>query len=55
MNHAALCELCLMASHRFDSQMLLGVVFAGDTRLQQQTVNNPATVKIDIVLFMGCC
>jgi len=29
-------ELRLMASHRFDSQMLIGVVLAGDSRLTQR-------------------
>ena len=33
MSPAALCELRLMASARFDSQPLLCVVLAGDARL----------------------
>jgi general secretion pathway protein A len=36
MSPAVLGELRLMASHRFDSQMLLCVVLAGDARLQEK-------------------
>jgi type II secretory pathway predicted ATPase ExeA len=36
MSSAVMSELRLMASHRFDSQMLLCVVLAGDARLQEK-------------------